>query len=110
MLCNINILMAQINVTVGDIEGNTQKIIKIIKDNQLSHDLIIFPELCITGYPPEDLLLRHDLFERVKQALNVIKDLVDDCYVLIGYPILTTHKVCYNVFVRIYGKTMWLSS
>ena len=108
MLCNINILMAQINVTVGDIEGNTQKIIKIIKDNQLSHDLIIFPELCITGYPPEDLLLRHDLFERVKQALNVIKDLVDDCYVLIGYPILTTHKVCYNTVGVLFKRELIL--
>ncbi|CAM4451088.1 MAG: Glutamine-dependent NAD(+) synthetase [Legionellaceae bacterium] len=70
----LQVLIAQLNFTVGDIKGNTKKIIhtiKIARDNQLI-DLIIFPELAITGYPPEDLLLRKDFLNEVTQALNEI--------------------------------------
>nr|NIS71921.1 NAD+ synthase [Pseudomonadota bacterium] len=50
--------MAQINPTVGDLEGNTQKIIRYLLDaKKMGVDLLSFPELAITGYPPEDLLL-----------------------------------------------------
>jgi len=50
--------MAQINPTVGDLEGNTRKIIQYINDaKEMGVDLLTFPELSIPGYPPEDLLL-----------------------------------------------------
>jgi NAD+ synthase (glutamine-hydrolysing) len=56
---NLRITAAQINTLVGDIEGNTKKIIahSIYARNQQKADLIIFPETALTGYPPEDLLL-----------------------------------------------------
>ena len=51
--------LAQINATVGDIEGNTEKIISRTKEAKIQGcDIVIFPELFVTGYPPEDLLLK----------------------------------------------------
>ncbi len=55
----IRIALAQINPTVGDLEGNTKKIIQYIqKAETAGADIVLFPELAITGYPPEDLLLK----------------------------------------------------
>jgi len=55
----LRIVLAQINTTVGDLEGNYQKIIDyILRGRQVSVDVIVFPEIAVTGYPPEDLLLK----------------------------------------------------
>jgi NAD+ synthase (glutamine-hydrolysing) len=85
---SLNILMAQINPTVGAIEKNVKKILDIIIDQQSQYDLIIFPELCITGYPPEDLLYRKDLYDRVNTALSSLQQAVKDCHVIVGHPTL----------------------
>ena len=51
--------LAQINVTVGDLGGNTRKIVEHIdRARSLKADLVAFPELAVTGYPPEDLLFK----------------------------------------------------
>jgi len=93
----LTILMAQINPVVGAIITNAEKIIQIINTHQHNHDLIIFPELALTGYPPEDLLLRNELFTRVDQALQTIQATVTtDCHVIIGHPSLAD-EACYNV-------------
>ena len=58
--------LAQLNFCVGDIDGNTNKILEAVaraRDNDCV-DLIAFPELAITGYPPEDLLFRPGLHRR----------------------------------------------
>ncbi|HAZ42262.1 MAG TPA: hypothetical protein DCY52_08320, partial [Methylococcaceae bacterium] len=53
----LRITLAQIDFVVGRIEGNRDRILEIIKDaRQREVDLVLFPELCLTGYPPEDLL------------------------------------------------------
>jgi NAD+ synthase (glutamine-hydrolysing) len=58
-LHNIRVGIAQINSTVGDLSGNTKKIIESIDQaKSLGVDLLTLPELAITGYPPEDLLLK----------------------------------------------------
>jgi len=55
----IRIAMAQINPTVGDLSGNTKKILKFIDmAKDAGADIVVFPELAVTGYPPEDLLLK----------------------------------------------------
>lgn len=87
--------MAQINPTVGAIEANTQKIKAIITAHQDSHDVIVFPELALTGYPPEDLLFRDALFHRVEEALTVLKEATKHCHVIVGYP-LQERGLCYN--------------
>ena len=91
----IKILMAQINPTVGAISENIQKILEIIRDNQKTHDLIVFPELAITGYPPEDLLFRKELYHAVEISLNQIKAITENCYIIVGHPTLKPEG-CYN--------------
>ena len=56
---SFRLALAQINTTVGDIPGNTAKILDYLERARQAHaDLVAFPELAITGYPPEDLVLR----------------------------------------------------
>ena len=84
----LNVSIAQINVCVGDLSANTEKIINAIKqakDEQHS-DLVVFPELIITGYPPEDLLLRPRFLERIEQAFDKIAKVTTDITVVVGAP------------------------
>ena len=97
----LTMLMAQINPTVGAIEENAEKIMAIIRMHQSLHDLIIFPELALTGYPPEDLLLRNELFTRVEQALANIRAITKDCHVIIGHPV-RENALCYNAASVVY--------
>ena len=66
----MKIALAQVNPIVGDIASNTNKIISIIK--KTNADIIVFPELCITGYSPQDLLLKSSFLEENKNALRRI--------------------------------------
>ena len=67
----LKIAMAQTNFCVGDILGNCQIIIRDINRarSEFGANVVIFPELAITGYPPEDLILRPELHRQVKTAL-----------------------------------------
>ena len=79
--------MAQVNLLVGDIEGNCRRIIELVDDaEKQSVQLLVFPELTLTGYPPEDLLLRDGLYLRIEQALEKLCSRVGDTAILIGYP------------------------
>ncbi len=91
----LNVLMAQINPTVGAIESNRDKIIAIIKAQQGHHDVIIFPELALTGYPPEDLLFRKEFHQAVTESLNLIQSTAENCHVIIGHP-KRENESCYN--------------
>ncbi len=88
-MTTLNIVMAQMNTLVGDFSGNTSKIIDTVKraQGQQSKPVVVFPELTLCGYPPEDLLLRDSIKLRVDQSLRQICEQVDgDAYVIIGYP------------------------
>lgn len=69
----MKILMTQLNYQIADIEGNTQKILAVM--NQYGHevDLIVFTELCITGYYPKDLLYQRTLIEAQNEAIEQLK-------------------------------------
>jgi len=85
---NLKITLAQLNLLVGDLSGNSRKVIDAAlyaRDIQGAH-AIMFPELTLTGYPPEDLLLRSELIERVEQALDEILREVRGIYIILGYP------------------------
>ena len=82
----LKLLMAQINPTVGAIDANAEKIIDLIKKHQSTHDAIIFPELALTGYPPEDLLFRSEFFHQVDEALKRIQAHSQNCHVILGHP------------------------
>lgn len=84
----LKFILAQLDFLVGDIEGNTEKIIShalFAKEEQAQ--LIIFPELALTGYPPEDLLFRDGLYERCHIALNKIRQEINGIDILLGLPV-----------------------
>src|SRR5699024_2700293 len=68
---NMRIVMAQRNPLVGDIEGNADRVLAAAREARtlLGAELVLFPELMLTGYPPEDLLLRPSLNSRIDEAL-----------------------------------------
>ena len=100
----IKITAAQINSTVGDIEDNAAKIIQAsLLVGAEATDCIVFPELCLTGYPPEDLLLRPGLHQRVSAALQKIADEAANTILVIGAPIKTS-KSSYNSAVVIKNR------
>lgn len=83
---SLRIALAQINTTVGDFEGNVSKIIEHIKKAEKSGaDLVAFPELAITGYPPEDLLLKTQFIEDNLDALQKVRKNVGDIAAIVGF-------------------------
>ena len=61
---NLRLAMAQINTTVGDLDGNTARILEYVgKARDAQADLVVFPEMAIPGYPPEDLLFKPSFIE-----------------------------------------------
>ncbi len=85
---NLKILIAQMNTLVGDVPGNARKVAEIAgraRDLHQAH-AVVFPELVLTGYPPEDLLLRSELTQRVEQALDGLCREVSGVTLILGYP------------------------
>lgn len=84
---SLTVALAQLNMLVGDIEGNAQKIITTTREQaDAGADLVVFPELALTGYPPEDLLRRPDLIVRVNAQLDLIAQVSHKTAVLVGHP------------------------
>src|SRR5919107_2441945 len=83
----LRVALAQINPTVGDIGGNTQKIREYVERarGEGAH-LVVFPELAVTGYPPEDLLLKTHFVDAAGAALDEIARDTDDLVALVGFP------------------------
>lgn len=82
----LNIVMAQLNMLVGDIEGNTLKIIESARlAAEQGADVVVFPELSLLGYPPEDLLLRPSLEVRTNSALQQIQAALPELTIVVGY-------------------------
>lgn len=83
----MKILSAQLNPTIGDLAGNYQKILKALNlAREQSCDLVCFPEMAISGYPPEDLLLQDGFIDGVEQYLNKVIEQTKDLFVVIGLP------------------------
>ncbi len=85
---SVTLALAQLDLTVGDVAGNTAKIQEYSARarDELQADLVIFPELSICGYPPEDLLFHSGLRKRVEKALTEIRDSTKGIAVLVGFP------------------------
>ncbi|SHK85031.1 NAD+ synthase (glutamine-hydrolysing) [Marinobacter antarcticus] len=98
----LRIVMAQMDFLVGDIPGNTGLVIEAAKRAQSEHeaDIVVFPELCITGYPPEDLLLRPSMDLRVSEALERLQSAEIGAAIVIGAP-LRSGGLLYNAAVVI---------
>ena len=78
--------MAQINTTVGDFQGNTQKILEAIAHGRsLGVDLLAFPELAVCGYPPEDLLLKPQFIKENLRAIKKMEKHTSGLTIIVGF-------------------------
>lgn len=100
----LRIVLAQLNLVVGDIKGNVEKHRRAaaVSRDELAADVIVFPELSITGYPPEDLLLRKAFIEEAQAALEHLTREVKGIYCVIGHP-YATEQGLYNACSLIYN-------
>src|SRR5437870_11367499 len=82
----LRLAMAQINVVVGDVEGTAQKIIEWLdRARDADADIVTFPELALTGYPPEDLLLKPQFIDANLNALDKVVSRTRDIAAIIGF-------------------------
>jgi NAD+ synthase (glutamine-hydrolysing) len=83
---NVRLGLAQINTTVGDLGGNRQKVLEYLERARAEHvDILAFPELTLTGYPPEDLLFRKDFLRATHETLREIIPHVRDLVAIVGF-------------------------
>jgi NAD+ synthase (glutamine-hydrolysing) len=82
----VRVGMAQLNMTVGDIDGNVAKLLDVLARCEAERaDVVLFPELSITGYPPEDLLLKPGFIADNVKALNKVVRATKTCTAIIGF-------------------------
>ena len=83
----MRVAMAQMNAVVGDIDGNAQRIRDLIAEaREEGAQLVVFPELALTGYPPEDLLLKTHFADSAGRALEELAAGTQDIVALVGFP------------------------
>jgi len=83
----MRLALAQINTTVGDLDGNRDRIVEAIAEaGRADADLLLVPELAVTGYPPEDLLLRPGFLRAAAESLQEIAREATDVAALVGFP------------------------
>jgi NAD+ synthase (glutamine-hydrolysing) len=93
--------VGQINPTVGDIAGNLEKIEQVLAGLEPGVDLVVFPELCLTGYPPRDLLEKNWFNRRVEAAIDRVSDLsrrYPETGILLGAPVPSGREVGKGLF------------
>jgi NAD+ synthase (glutamine-hydrolysing) len=111
---NWRVAIAQINCTVGDLKGNCAKIIEYAKKAKDSGvDIVTFPELAITGYPPEDLLLKPKFIEDNIAALREVARSITDVVAVVGFvdrkngSLYNAASVMYDAEIKgVYRKTL----
>jgi NAD+ synthase (glutamine-hydrolysing) len=83
----MRLALAQIDATVGDVEGNARLAAEWIERARAAGaQLVVLPELCLSGYPPEDLVLRRDFVAAVREALDEVAGGVEGIVALVGFP------------------------
>ena len=108
----MKITIAQLNNTVGDIDGNIAKAIEIIaSEESKSSDLIVFSELFISGYPPEDLVLKDSFLDACLKGLEEIVQYTKDLNIgiIIGVPIKEGEKIFNSAALIDKGKIIGIS-
>lgn len=101
----LRLALAQINPTVGDLDGNTEKIIAYTRlAAGAGADVVAFPELAVTGYPPEDLLLKPQFITDNLHALQVIREEVWDITAIVGF--VDRRGDIYNAAAVIHNKAV----
>ena len=98
MSAGLRIVMAQLNLTVGDVAGNVQKLLEAAAESRdrLKAQLVVFPELAVAGYPAEDLLFNPDFRRQVEESITKLVAGLQGIHALIGYPLYEADRI-YNV-------------
>ncbi len=102
----LNVAIAQINPVVGDVAGNVALILQKVAAarDQLGADLVVFPELALCGYPPEDLLFHGNMRRSVGRALEQLCAEVTGISVLVGYPEYVDDRIYNSAAVIAEGR------
>ncbi len=83
----MRVALAQLNVVVGDLAGNVERISSAVEEaKRAAADLVVLPELAVTGYPPEDLLLRPGFIRAAREAVDEVAQTCDGIVALVGGP------------------------
>ena len=83
----MRLALAQIDTVVGDLDGNRARIVGRLREaREAGADLVLFPELAVTGYPPEDLLFRPEFLRQARSSLDQIAAETTDIAALVGFP------------------------
>src|SRR3954452_11254677 len=100
----MRLALAQINSVVGDLDGNASRVVEWLEQaREANADVVLFPELAVTGYPPEDLLLRPGFVRAARRAVDAIAKKTRGVTVLVGAPHLDADL--YNAcFVLAHGE------
>ncbi len=108
MTNSVTLALAQVDLVVGDVAGNTGKILDYANRarDELHADLVVFPELSVCGYPPEDLLFHAGLRRRVTESLDHIRESVRDIAILLGYPEYDDGEIYNACLVARNGKVL----
>lgn len=97
----VRVAIAQLDLKVGAIEENAWRVIETAREQaRLDVDLLLFPELTLIGYPPEDLLFRHECQARVDAALQLIREEVSGITLVLGLPAMRDGRR-YNLAVAL---------
>lgn len=105
----LRIALAQCNLVVGDVEGNADYLVQAAARarDEFNADLIVFPELALSGYPPEDLLFHAGFRRQVDSALDRVRQSVNGIGMIVGYPEYEDAKKIYNAAIVFHdGRTL----
>jgi NAD+ synthase (glutamine-hydrolysing) len=101
---SFKIALAQLNLLVGDVHGNATRVIATARRarTEFNADLVVFPELTLSGYPPEDLLFHRGFRRQIELGLDRVRQEVQDASVVLGFPEYTRAGI-YNSAALISG-------
>jgi NAD+ synthase (glutamine-hydrolysing) len=104
----VRCVMAQLNLVVGDVDGNTSRIVAAANEarDRYRADLVMLPELAVSGYPPEDLLFHSGMRLQVAHSLERLKQEVRGITLIAGYPEYSDAKIFNSAIVIRDGKVL----
>lgn len=107
---SVKVALAQLNSTVGDLQGNSFKIFNFSqRAAQQGADIVVTPELALVGYPPEDLLCRKIFYEKANMALTKLRKklaVLRNVYVIVGHPACSNNKYFNSASILLNGNIL----
>src|SRR6202051_4980904 len=103
---SVRIALAQLNLLVGDVQGNAARVIAATRHAHvtLGADLVLFPELTLSGYPPEDLLFHRGFRRQIEEGLARVRRELTDAAVMVGFPEYTLGGIYNSAALIVHGE------